>query len=248
MAASSRITYEIGRTTATQAAETCSGIRTEEADIDLRTCGRVLFIGGGADSVVAFEVEDAGEHVLLHVLGVFGSAEWSKVARKFGLDIGMVEDGVTYFIRGDGAPESAIEYLGLFDAVCALADPATLEVYSPADAAHELYIEWANTLNGFPRLWELFGYLLRRKTRVRIFQPAFHDLLADYFETRAKRFQTPVAKWWLNFCFTFRTIGLVIECFRVTFLGGLIATLLAMIPTGVKNALAEWIWSFIKRQ
>lgn len=66
---------------------------------------------------------------------------------------------------------------------------------------------------GFPRCWSLFGYLLPRETRVRVFEPRQQELLEDY--TLARRFyRTRWARRWLVFCFTFRTALMVLECFR----------------------------------
>ncbi len=66
---------------------------------------------------------------------------------------------------------------------------------------------------GFPRFWSLFGYLLPRETRVRVFDPRQQELLEDY--TLARRsYRTIWARRWLVFCFTFRTALMVLECFR----------------------------------
>jgi len=101
-------------------------------------------------------------------------------------------------------------------------------------------VPWSTLLTGFPRFWELFGFLLSRRTRERIFEPAYHDLLSRYMLSRQKRFRTPWARRWLNFCFTFRTLLLVLQCCKVTFCGGALAVLLFLVPPAVK----EWCREF----
>jgi hypothetical protein len=61
-----------------------------------------------------------------------------------------------------------------------------------------------------PRFWRLFSYILPKQTRVRVFEPAYNDMLEDY-ATRGK-YRTKWAKRWLAFCFTWHTAWMVVEC------------------------------------
>jgi hypothetical protein len=66
---------------------------------------------------------------------------------------------------------------------------------------------------GWPRFWELFGYCLPKKPRERVYEPGRNELLEDYLETRG-RYRTAWSRRWLCFCFTFRTVLLVVDCWR----------------------------------
>lgn len=65
----------------------------------------------------------------------------------------------------------------------------------------------------WPRVWGLFQYLLPRKIRERVYVPALNDLLQDYFETKSK-YRGRWAKSWLTFCYTFRTLLLMLDSAR----------------------------------
>jgi hypothetical protein len=61
--------------------------------------------------------------------------------------------------------------------------------------------------------WELFSFILPAKTRKEAYEPAFNDLKADY--VRALQFKSSSEKRWLKFCFTIRTVAMVINCLWV---------------------------------
>jgi hypothetical protein len=60
----------------------------------------------------------------------------------------------------------------------------------------------------FPRMWQLFPFLLSREVRERVYEPSYQDLLEDYVRAQALR-TTKMARWWLWACFSIRTIGLL---------------------------------------
>jgi hypothetical protein len=66
---------------------------------------------------------------------------------------------------------------------------------------------------GFPRVWELFGFILDKQTRERVFEPHYNDMLAMYLE--ARRFRSKWAGRWLKFSFMVRTAWMVGDCIRV---------------------------------
>ena len=65
----------------------------------------------------------------------------------------------------------------------------------------------------FPRVWELFPFILGRKLRTEIYEPAHEELREDF--VRAQLYTGAWAKRWLVFAFTVRTALLVLECLRV---------------------------------
>jgi hypothetical protein len=86
----------------------------------------------------------------------------------------------------------------------------------------------------FPRAWRLFSYLLPRKTRDRVFEPAYQDLVDDYLTTRAK-YRTKWAKRWLTFCYTLRTCLMVLDCLRAMLADKAIALLARVVPERLKH-------------
>jgi hypothetical protein len=90
-------------------------------------------------------------------------------------------------------------------------------------------------LHRFPHLWELLGYLLPRRTRERVFTPAYNDLLADYAETRHARFRTPWAHRWLRCCFGLHTVLLVLQCSKGLMLSSAAGTLLFFVPVPLRK-------------
>lgn len=59
---------------------------------------------------------------------------------------------------------------------------------------------------------KLFGYLLPRQLRLRVFQPSFEDLKSDYLETRRMRSRT--VQRWLLACFCFKALLILIGALR----------------------------------
>jgi hypothetical protein len=66
---------------------------------------------------------------------------------------------------------------------------------------------------GFPRIWFLFGFVLSREVRERVYGPALQDLLETYLTSR--RFRSKWARRWLTAAFLFRSAVLVVDCIRV---------------------------------
>jgi hypothetical protein len=63
------------------------------------------------------------------------------------------------------------------------------------------------------QFWELFRFLLPAKTRQEAYEPAFNDLKAEFLNSL--KFKSPSARRWLGFCFTVKTVLMVLDCFRV---------------------------------
>ena len=66
--------------------------------------------------------------------------------------------------------------------------------------------QWSSG-SGFPRVWQLFPFLLPPSVRERIYEPAHEELKEDYLRARAicaGRY----SRAWVAFCFTIRTAGL----------------------------------------
>lgn len=87
---------------------------------------------------------------------------------------------------------------------------------------------------GFPRFWELLGYVLPKKTRERVFTPTYQELLEDYVSVRRK-YRTKWARRWLNFCFTFRTLLMIGDCFRAMMADKAFQLLLRLVPEPIKK-------------
>jgi hypothetical protein len=66
----------------------------------------------------------------------------------------------------------------------------------------------------YPRVWGLLQYLLPHKARRDTFQPSYDELLADYYLTM-RTYRSKPARGWLRFCFGFRTVLMLVECYRV---------------------------------
>jgi hypothetical protein len=65
---------------------------------------------------------------------------------------------------------------------------------------------WVN----FPRFWICFSYVLSARTREKVFEPAYNELLDDYLSTWKER-----SKWarrWLMIAYTWRTFVMVVDC------------------------------------
>lgn len=93
-------------------------------------------------------------------------------------------------------------------------------------------------LPGWPRFWDLFRYLLPKKTQESLYDPAHAELLEDYLTS--KRYRSKWAKRWINFCFSFRTILLILDCWRVLLIEKSTGFLLLFLP----SELREWISRF----
>jgi hypothetical protein len=107
---------------------------------------------------------------------------------------------------------------------------------SAADVA-QINITWSPSSKiSFPRMWDLFSYLLPRQTRERVFEPARQELLEDYLTSSSYR--TPWARRWLTLCFTFRTALMVADCIRVMLISPVGLFLLWLVPTVVRR----WWW------
>jgi hypothetical protein len=119
-----------------------------------------------------------------------------------------------------------------------LAYEVVREAFGPEGA--ELFVDPAAKRTGWPRLWELLGYALPRRTRERLFAPSFADLMRDYMTTRQAKYQTRGARLWLNTCFTIHTGGLILLCIGIAIRSAAIVTLLLLIPQGIRERVWDW--------
>lgn len=87
---------------------------------------------------------------------------------------------------------------------------------------------------GWPRFWQLFGFCLPKKTREIVYEPGRNELLEDYQLTR-RQYRTKWARRWLAFCFTFRTVLLIADCWRVLLGQGAMKVLLGFVPHSVRQ-------------
>jgi hypothetical protein len=85
---------------------------------------------------------------------------------------------------------------------------------SGARLQHDIgHVPPAHDLYDFPRLWAMFAFVLGEQERVRVFEPAYWDMIANY-RVACKKCRDATARRWLNFAFTVRTAVLVLDCIR----------------------------------
>ena len=65
---------------------------------------------------------------------------------------------------------------------------------------------------GWPKLWDLFSFLLPADVRETAYEPAKVDLLKDY--VRRLNYRGKWATRWIHFAFFVRTMLLVLDCVR----------------------------------
>ncbi len=88
------------------------------------------------------------------------------------------------------------------------------------------------------RLWKLFSFILSRRTRERVFEPAYQDMLADHLES--KKYRTKWARRWLTFCFALRTVLMVGDCLRAVAADKALIALARMIPEPLRRWWLMW--------
>jgi len=93
--------------------------------------------------------------------------------------------------------------------------------------------------DGLPRFWRLFSYLLSRKSREELFEPAYNDMLQDYLETRGQ-YRTKWAKRWLKLVFTLKTVSMVCGCMRAALVEKGKNAILCLLPGPFRQWLARW--------
>src|SRR6266478_3622932 len=69
-------------------------------------------------------------------------------------------------------------------------------------------------LQKFPEWWHLFRFFLPEKIEREAFEPAYNDMLRDYY-LASRRYKSRGARVWLTLCFTFRTFLMLIDCLRL---------------------------------
>ena len=116
---------------------------------------------------------------------------------------------------------AGVAYLAAMGVVLACAFTRVLIAYA---SAHVLALFFGMSMNGrwpgFPRAWELLGFVFSKKVRERTYEPARQELLVDYLERR--RYRMKWARRWLTFAFTLRTLVLVADCVRASTMGRII--------------------------
>jgi hypothetical protein len=99
-----------------------------------------------------------------------------------------------------------------------LRNPIPQVVYLPTDfevsRSHDLTTSTkSGKIFNFPRLWTMFSFILPRKVRNEVFEPALEELKEDFLVARKLR-STRGQRRWLTICFTVRTIILVAQSIR----------------------------------
>lgn len=126
--------------------------------------------------------------------------------------------------------EERVKYEGMLTAYDVIVDQLRHSLWWPFD-----YVEKgkAGTKPFFRavRAWDLLGYLLSPKTRRECYEPTVEDLKADFLKARAKH-AAPWSRRFLNVCFAFRTIVILLECMRV----GLSGSVAKMVPQAIRVA------------
>ena len=84
-----------------------------------------------------------------------------------------------------------------------------------------------------PEMWELFSFLLPRKTRRECFEPAYNDLRSETL--RARKFHGKWARRWISFCFILKTALMLMECLRVLLQSGTGRIILGLLPESLRN-------------
>lgn len=87
-------------------------------------------------------------------------------------------------------------------------------------------------LKALPKYLELLSSILPRKNKRECFDPAYNDLLQDY--VRMKKFRGTYAEWFIV-TFTFRTVLLVTDCFRVFLQNSAGKFFLGLLPESLRN-------------
>ena len=85
----------------------------------------------------------------------------------------------------------------------------------------------------FPRIWLLFSFALTKQARERVFEPACNDMLEQYMLSR--RYRTRLARAWLTFAFTVRTMLMVLDCLRAMAGDRAVHWLARVVPNPVKR-------------
>ena len=86
----------------------------------------------------------------------------------------------------------------------------------------------------FPRMWEIMGFCLPPKMHDRIWTPAIEDQKRKYCEAR-RTYRTRGARAFLFFAFSFRTLMMLPDCYRLMGLSKLQAFFNLIVPEPVKR-------------
>lgn len=159
----------------------------------------------------------------------------NRILRKEGQDltrsraeafVGEIADVV--FVSFDRIAESSSRLIG--GSVIA----ALLEVIC---AAYLLFLVYPVTLlvrrrtlfSQLPRVWELFQFLLPKKIREKVYEPAHQDLLQHHL--LARRYRGRWSRRWLTFAFILRTVVLFLQSVRAW----VVSELIKVFPSFVRR-------------
>jgi len=86
--------------------------------------------------------------------------------------------------------------------------------YLTVSTAVEWLCDSVSALRRFPKLWELFRYLLPKRVQDAVWEPTFWELMEDYYSIvdrlEGRKWRTR----WIVACFTLRTILMYVQCLR----------------------------------
>jgi len=81
--------------------------------------------------------------------------------------------------------------------------------------------------------WQLFRFILPRKTQIELYEPLYNEFLEDFLI--ARRYKSKAAQRWLRLCFACRTVSMVVGCFWVMCGSKLRRVLLAFLPEALRR-------------
>ncbi len=96
-------------------------------------------------------------------------------------------------------------------------------------------------LLGYPRIWDLFRFILSKQICEQFFDAEHEHSVAEYQRARNPRYNTPWTRRWLNFAFAWRTVALIARCARPAFFNFAFAVILWFLPPRIK----EWLFRLL---
>jgi len=83
------------------------------------------------------------------------------------------------------------------------------------------------------KIWAGTAYLFPPSVRRDVFEPTFNEMLGEHL--RARKFLGNSGRRWLVFAFTFWTMFIVVDCFRVMLQSGAVKILRGLLPEPFRN-------------
>lgn len=93
----------------------------------------------------------------------------------------------------------------------------------------------------YERFWMHFSFLLDKRTRERVFEPAIEDMKLQFAKALAVENQTRLERRWVGFCFKWRGARLIFDCSWRTMSNWALGGVTLIGGPGIKEKL-EQIW------